>query len=142
MFPGENAPGPPILTCPPSPLPSHFAPTPLTIHNMYIAVKDSLTHHPISQGWASWYPLIDFWPVFTSVGYMFHLCELFCPILWLVKSMSCLSGLCTVCPVWSGLCTVCLVCLVCVLCVLFVWSVCYMSCLSGLPFFPSYFLHS
>ena len=42
--------------------------------------------------------------------------------------MSCLSGLCAVCPV----------CLVCVLCVLFVWSGCYMSCLSGLPFFPSY----
>ena len=51
---------------------------------------------------------------------------------WCVYCVSCLSG--------PGV--ICLVCLVCVLCVLFVWSGGYMSCLSGLPFFPSYFLHS
>ena len=94
-----------------------------TCGESWLTVKDSLTHRPSSQGWASLAPLIDYWPVFTSVCCMFYLCELVCPIFaWLVKSMSCLSGLCTVC----------LVCLVCVLCVLFVWSVYCVSCLSGL----------
>ena len=69
----------------------------------WLAVKDSLTHHPSSQGWASWYLLI-IWPVLTctctSVCCMFPLFvrfvmvgDIYVLFVWSVYCVSCLSGL-------------------------------------------------
>ena len=67
----------------------------------WLDVKDSLTHHPSSQGWASWYLLI-IWPVLTCT------CTSVCCMFSLFVRFVMVGDI--------------YVCLVCVLCVLFVWS--------------------
>ena len=64
----------------------------------WLAVKDSLTHHPSSQDWASWYPLFVYLAC-TSVCYKFHLFvrfvmvgEIYVLFVWSVYCVSCLSG--------------------------------------------------